>query len=103
MGRNITFLRKLFLILNRPPLWSSGKSFLATDPEVPGSIPGPTHIFREVKGLQWSCDYSDNWSVWFSDTVLKSVAKNRLVKTKDFYVRCDYSDNWSVCGSVGLL
>jgi phage anti-repressor protein len=46
------------------------------------------------------CDYSDNWSVWFSEiviiTVLKSVAKKRLVKTEDFYVRCDYSDNWSV-------
>jgi hypothetical protein len=29
-------------------------------------------------------------------TVLKSVAKKRLVKTKDFYVICGYSDNWSV-------
>jgi hypothetical protein len=28
------------------PLWSSGQEFLATDPEVPGSIPGYT-IFYE--------------------------------------------------------
>jgi hypothetical protein len=27
----------------RPPLWSS-RQFLATDPVVPGSIPGPTRI-----------------------------------------------------------
>jgi hypothetical protein len=29
-------------------------------------------------------------------TVLKLVAKKRLLNTEDFYVRCDYSDNWSV-------
>jgi hypothetical protein len=28
--------------------------------------------------------------------VLKSVARKRLVKTKDFYVSCHYNDNWSV-------
>jgi hypothetical protein len=28
--------------------------------------------------------------------VLKPVAKKRLVKAEDFYVRCDYSDIWSV-------
>jgi hypothetical protein len=28
--------------------------------------------------------------------VLKSVARKRLVKTKDFYVSCDYNDNRSV-------
>jgi hypothetical protein len=28
--------------------------------------------------------------------VLKSVARKRLLKTKDFYVSCDYNDNWSV-------
>jgi hypothetical protein len=28
--------------------------------------------------------------------VLKSVARKRLVKTKDFYVNCDYNDNWNV-------
>jgi hypothetical protein len=27
-------------------------------------------------------------------SVLKSVAKKRLVKTEDFYVCCGYSDNW---------
>jgi hypothetical protein len=41
------------------------------------------------------CDYSDNWSVWFSEiviiTVLKPVAKKRLVKTKGLYVSCGYS------------
>jgi hypothetical protein len=46
------------------------------------------------------CDYSDNWSVWFSETViitmLKSVAKKRLLMTKDFYVSCGYNDNLSV-------
>jgi hypothetical protein len=31
-------LRKV-LKPTRPPLWSSGQEFLATDPEVPGSIP----------------------------------------------------------------
>jgi hypothetical protein len=45
-------------------------------------------------------DYSDNWSVWSSETViitvLKSVENKRLVQTEDFYVRCDYSDNWNV-------
>jgi hypothetical protein len=30
----------------RPPLWFSGQEFLTTDPEVPGSISGPT-IFSE--------------------------------------------------------
>jgi hypothetical protein len=38
--------------------------------------------------------------VWFSETViitvLKPVAKKRLVKTKDIYVDCDYNDNWNV-------
>jgi hypothetical protein len=29
---------------NRPPLWSSGQEFLATDPEVPGSISGATRF-----------------------------------------------------------
>jgi hypothetical protein len=28
--------------------------------------------------------------------VLKSVAKERLVKKEDFFMSCDYSDNWSV-------
>jgi hypothetical protein len=45
-----------------------------------------------------SCDYSDNWSVWFSETViitvLKSVAKKRQMKTEDFYVSYDYIDDW---------
>jgi phage anti-repressor protein len=54
----------------------------------------------KTKDIYVSCDYSDNWSVWFSETViitvLKSVAKKCLVKTEDFYVSCDYSDNWSV-------
>jgi hypothetical protein len=39
-------------------------------------------------------------SVWFRETiiitVLKSVAKKRLVKTKEFDVSCDFSDNLSV-------
>jgi hypothetical protein len=30
---NITYMNL------RPPLWSSGQEFLATDPEIPGSIP----------------------------------------------------------------
>jgi hypothetical protein len=38
--------------------------------------------------------------VWFSETliitVLKSVARKRLVKIEDFYVSCDHSDNCSV-------
>jgi hypothetical protein len=34
---------------SRPPLWSSGQEFLATDPEVPGSIPGATK-FAEKYG-----------------------------------------------------
>jgi hypothetical protein len=34
-------LKLLSLYINdRPPLWFSGKEFLATDPEVWGSIPG---------------------------------------------------------------
>jgi hypothetical protein len=45
--------------------------------------------------------------VWFSGTVvitvLKSVAKKRLVKSKDFYGSCDYSDNWSVWFSVTVI
>jgi hypothetical protein len=28
--------------------------------------------------------------------VLKSVARKRLLKSKDFYMSCDYNDNWSV-------
>jgi hypothetical protein len=54
----------------------------------------------KTKNFYVSCDYRDNWSVWFSDTVaiimLKSVARKHLVKTKDFYVNCGYSDIWSV-------
>jgi hypothetical protein len=34
----------LLLLFYRPPLWSSGQEFLATDPEVPGSIPGATRF-----------------------------------------------------------
>jgi hypothetical protein len=48
------------------------------------------------------CGYSDNWRVWFSETViitvLKSVIRKRLVKTEYFYVCCGYSNNWSVYG-----
>jgi hypothetical protein len=29
-------------------------------------------------------------------TVLKSVTRKRLVKSKDFYVCCDYRGNWIV-------
>jgi hypothetical protein len=29
-------------------------------------------------------------------TVLKSVARKRMVKIEDFYVSCDHTDNWSV-------
>jgi hypothetical protein len=54
----------------------------------------------KTKDFYVSCDYSDDWSVWFSGTViitvLKPVAKKRLVKTRDFYVSYDYSDDWSV-------
>jgi hypothetical protein len=39
----------------------------------------------KTKDFPVSCDYSDNWNVWFNETViitvLKSVAKKRLVKT----------------------
>jgi hypothetical protein len=39
------------------------------------------------------------FGLWFSETViitvLKSVTRKRLVKTKHFYVSCGYSDNWS--------
>jgi hypothetical protein len=54
----------------------------------------------KTKGLHVSCDDSENWSVWFSGTViitvLKSVARKRLMKTEDFYVSCDCNDNCSV-------
>jgi phage anti-repressor protein len=54
----------------------------------------------ETKDFPVSCDYSDNWIVWFSETViitvLKSIVRKRLLKTKDFYVSCDYRDNWRV-------
>jgi hypothetical protein len=54
-----------------------------------------------------SCDYSDNLSLWFSETdmitLLKSVAKKCLVKTKDFSVSCDYSDNLSVWSSETVI
>jgi hypothetical protein len=53
-----------------------------------------------------SCDHSDNWSVWFSETVIitvKSVARKRLVKIEDFYVSCDHSDNWSVWFSETVI
>jgi hypothetical protein len=50
---------------------------------------------------------SDNWSVWFNEaviiTVLKSVAKKCLLKTKYFSVSCDYSDNWSVWFSETVI
>jgi phage anti-repressor protein len=55
---------------------------------------------EKTKGLHMSCDYSENWGVWFSYTViitmLKAVAKKRLVKAKDLHVSCDYSENCSV-------
>jgi hypothetical protein len=54
----------------------------------------------KTKDLRVNCGCSEDWSVWFSETViitvLKSVAKKRLVKTKDFYVSCDCNDNCSV-------
>jgi hypothetical protein len=53
------------------------------------------------------CSYSNIWSVWFSEsvviTVLKSTAKKRLTKTKDFYVSCRYSDIWSVWFSETVI
>jgi hypothetical protein len=57
---------------------------------------------RLVKAEEFyvDCDYSDNWCVKFSETVLitvlKYVARKRLLKTKYFYVICEYNDNWSV-------
>jgi hypothetical protein len=49
---------------------------------------------EEWKEFYVSCDYSDNLSVWFNETViitvLKSVARKRLVKIEDFYVSCNY-------------
>jgi hypothetical protein len=38
--------KKVLLVFQcqRPPLWSSSQDFLATDPEVPGSIPSATRI-----------------------------------------------------------
>jgi hypothetical protein len=54
----------------------------------------------EAEDFYVSCDYNDNWSVWFSETVaitvLKSFARKRLVKTEDFYVSCDCNGNCSV-------
>jgi phage anti-repressor protein len=54
------------------------------------------HLVK-TKDLYVSCDYSEIWSVWFSETViiavLKSVVRKLLVKTEDFYVSCDYNDN----------
>jgi phage anti-repressor protein len=35
--------------------------------------------------------------------MLKSAAKKRLVKAKDFSVSCDYSDKWSVWFSETVL
>jgi hypothetical protein len=61
----------------------------------------------KTENLNVSCDYSDDWSVYFSETViitvLKSVAKKRLVKTENLYVRCDYSDIWSVWFSETVI
>jgi hypothetical protein len=35
----------------RPPLWSSVQEFLATDPEVPGSIPGATRFSEKASSV----------------------------------------------------
>jgi hypothetical protein len=60
----------------------------------------------KTKESDVSCDYSDNLSAWFSGTViitvLKSVARKRLVKIEDFYISCDHSII-GVCGSERLL
>jgi hypothetical protein len=51
----------------------------------------------KTKDFYVSCGYSDIWSVFSESviiTVLKSIAKKRLVKTEDFYVCCGYSDIW---------
>jgi phage anti-repressor protein len=54
----------------------------------------------KTKDFYLTCYYSDNWSVWFCETViitvLKSVARKLLVKAEDIYVSSDYNDNWSV-------
>jgi hypothetical protein len=42
-----------------PPLWSSCQEFLATDPEVPGSIPFRYQIFLEASTLSTQ-PYEDN-------------------------------------------
>jgi hypothetical protein len=46
------------------------------------------------------CSYSDILGVWFSETViitvLKSVTRKHLMKTKDFCVSCGYSNIWGV-------
>jgi hypothetical protein len=46
------------------------------------------------------CSCNDIWSVWFSETViitvLKSVARKRLLKTEKHYVCCSYCDIQSV-------
>jgi hypothetical protein len=52
-------------------------------------------------------DYSNNWSVWLSETViitvLKSFAGKRLAKTKYFHVSYDCNGNWSVWFSETVL
>jgi hypothetical protein len=37
------------LVNTRPPLWSSSHEFLATDPEVPGSISGPIRFSEKQR------------------------------------------------------
>jgi hypothetical protein len=52
------------------------------------------------------CGYSDVWRVWFNETViitvLKSIARKRLVKTKDFMCAV-VTVIFGMCGSVGLF
>jgi hypothetical protein len=49
---------------------------------------------------QCDFDFDSYLKIYFSETViitvLKSVARKRVVKTKDFYVNCVYCDIWSV-------
>jgi hypothetical protein len=43
---------KQLLITARPRMWSSSQEFLATDSDVPGSIPTTARFFLEVVGLE---------------------------------------------------
>jgi hypothetical protein len=76
--QSFTFSLALLLSLSRLPLWSSSQEFLAANPQVPGSIPGPTRFSKQ----QWVCNGIHSALVRINEELLERKVAAPVLKTE---------------------